>query len=182
MVHKRKLIWTTSQTLLGPSKLKHCWDRSEYKEQSWRLEETCCHLDSSRKPSTYVGVKNSQINKIIINIIMIIITLGNNFLLFEGCLDFYNWFGVFLHCWIRKMHPFLSIRSSFTARLIWKKSDLLTKSNKFLWHYQLIFVNTYHPKYVFKRTNILPTTYVDYPIETSITVNWMVGINKVKYT
>ena len=41
------------------------------------------------------------------------ITLGNNFLLFECCLDFYNWFRLFLHCWIRKWHPFLFIRSGF---------------------------------------------------------------------
>ena len=32
------------------------------------------------------------------------------FLLFECCLDFYKWFRVFLHCSIRKWHPFLSIR------------------------------------------------------------------------
>ena len=108
------------------------------------------------------------------------ITLGNNFLLFECCLDFYNWFRVFLHCWIRKWHPFLSIRSGFFARLIWKKSDLLIKS--IMWHYQLIFVNTYHPKYVFKWKKVLPTTYIDYLIEISITVNWMVGIDKGKYT
>ena len=43
------------------------------------------------------------------------ITLGNNFLLFECFLDFYNWFRVFFHCWIRKWHPFLSIRSGFWA-------------------------------------------------------------------
>ena len=32
-------------------------------------------------------------------------------------------------------------------------------------------------KYVFKRT-----TYIDYLIETSIAINWMVGIDKGKYT
>ena len=42
------------------------------------------------------------------------------------------------------------------------------------------FVTTY-PKYAFKRKNVLPTT-IDYLIETSITVNWMVGIDKGKYT
>ena len=111
------------------------------------------------------------------------ITLGNNFLLFEYCLDFYKWLRVFLHSWIRKWHPFLSIRSGFYAKLIWKKSDLLTKSITFLWHYQLIFVNVYHPKYVFKRKkNVLPIAYIDYLIETSITVNWMVGIDRGKYT
>ena len=34
----------------------------------------------------------------------------------------------------------------------------------------------------FKWENVLPTTYIDYLIETSITVNWMVGIDKGKYT
>ena len=48
------------------------------------------------------------------------ITLGNNFLLFECCLKFYNWFRVFLHCWVRKWHPFLCIRSGFWVMLIWK--------------------------------------------------------------
>ena len=98
-----------------------------------------------------------------------IITLGNNFLLFECCLDFYNWFRVFLHCWIRKWHPFLSIRSGFVLSWFEEKTDLVTKSITFLWHYQLIFVNIYHPKYVFKRkkcfaNNIywLPDRNIDY--------------------
>ena len=52
------------------------------------------------------------------------ITLVNNFLLFDCCLDFYNWFWVFLHCWIRKWHPFLSIMSGYFARLIWKKIQI----------------------------------------------------------
>ena len=110
-----------------------------------------------------------------------LITLGNNFLLFKCCLDFYNWFSVFLHCWIRKWHPFLSIRSGGVRAWFEKKSDLLTKSITFLWHYQQIFVNTYHPKYVFKRKTVLSTTYIDYMIEISITVNWLVGIDKGKY-
>ena len=29
------------------SRLKDCWDRLEYWEESWRAEETCCHSDSS---------------------------------------------------------------------------------------------------------------------------------------
>ena len=103
------------------------------------------------------------------------ITLGNNFLLIECCLDFYNWFKVFLHSWIRKWDLFLSIRSGFFARLIWKKSDLLTKSITFLWHYQPIFVNTYHPKYVL-REEVFCQQHI------LITVNWMVGIDKGKYT
>ena len=33
-----------------------------------------------------------------------------------------------------------------------------------------------------REKNALLTTYIDYLIETSITVNWMVGIDKGKYT
>ena len=33
-----------------------------------------------------------------------------------------------------------------------------------------------------REKNVLPTTYIDYLIETSISVNWMVGINKGKDT
>ena len=40
------------------------WDRPEYWEESWRLEKTCWHSDSSGKLSAYAGVKNSQISKI----------------------------------------------------------------------------------------------------------------------
>ena len=35
----------------------------EYWEESWRLEETCCHSDSSEKPSASAGVKNSPTRK-----------------------------------------------------------------------------------------------------------------------
>ena len=55
-----------------PSKLLHYWERPEYWEESWRLEETCCHSDSSEKPSANADVKNS--NEWII-IIIIIITI-----------------------------------------------------------------------------------------------------------
>ena len=37
------------------SKQQHCWDKPEYWEESWRLQKTCCHSNSSEKPS--VGVK-----------------------------------------------------------------------------------------------------------------------------
>ena len=40
-----------------PSKLQHCWDRLEYWEESWRLEETYCPSDSSKKPTADAGVK-----------------------------------------------------------------------------------------------------------------------------
>ena len=49
-----------------PSKLQHYWDRPEYLEESWRLEEIWCHSDSSGKSSANPDVKNSQISKIII--------------------------------------------------------------------------------------------------------------------
>ena len=41
-------------------------DRSEYWEESWRLEETYSHSDSSEKPSADAGVKNSKKCNIII--------------------------------------------------------------------------------------------------------------------
>ena len=36
--------------------------------ESWRLEETCCHWDSSGKSSANADVKHSQINKMIITV------------------------------------------------------------------------------------------------------------------
>ena len=64
---------------------------------------------------------------------------GIIFFLFESCLNFYNWFRVFLRCWIRKWHPFLSIRSGFCVMLL---GDNLTlwQNRLHFWHYQLIFV------------------------------------------
>ena len=47
------------------SKLQHCWERPEYWEESWRLEETCCHSNKSWKPSANAHLKNSQKSKII---------------------------------------------------------------------------------------------------------------------
>ena len=32
----------------------------EYWEESWRLEETCCHSNSSKSVSANTGVENSQ--------------------------------------------------------------------------------------------------------------------------
>ena len=43
-----------------PSKLEHCWDRPEYWEGTWRLEETCYHSTSSERPTANADVKNSQ--------------------------------------------------------------------------------------------------------------------------
>ena len=38
------------------------------REESWRLEETCCHSDSSGKPSVNIVVKYSQKSRMIIYI------------------------------------------------------------------------------------------------------------------
>ena len=39
---------------------QHYWKRPEYWEESWRLEETCCHSISSVRPSAYTDVENSN--------------------------------------------------------------------------------------------------------------------------
>ena len=39
---------------------QHCWDRLQYWEESWRPEKTWRHSDSSEKPNSRAGVKNSQ--------------------------------------------------------------------------------------------------------------------------
>ena len=44
----------------GLSKRQHCWGRPESWDESWRLEETCCHSNSSEKPSANTDVKNSK--------------------------------------------------------------------------------------------------------------------------
>ena len=43
-----------------PSKLLHYWERQEYREESWRLVETCCHSNSKERPSAKTDVKNNQ--------------------------------------------------------------------------------------------------------------------------
>ena len=43
-----------------PSKVQYYWERPEYWEESWRLEETCCPSNSSERPSANADVKNSQ--------------------------------------------------------------------------------------------------------------------------
>ena len=42
------------------SKWQHYWEQPENREESWRLEKTCSHLNSSEKPSAKTDVKNSQ--------------------------------------------------------------------------------------------------------------------------
>ena len=49
-----------------PSKLQHFWERLDYWEESWRLGVTCCHSNSSKKPSANADKKNSIIIIIII--------------------------------------------------------------------------------------------------------------------
>ena len=46
-------------------KLQVCWSRTEYWEEFRILGETCCRADSTERPSTNAGVKNSQKSKII---------------------------------------------------------------------------------------------------------------------
>ena len=36
------------------------FERPEYWEESWRLEETCCHSNSCERPSANADVKNTQ--------------------------------------------------------------------------------------------------------------------------
>ena len=43
-----------------PFKLQHYWEWPKYWEESCRLEETCCHSNSSEKPSAKTDVKNFQ--------------------------------------------------------------------------------------------------------------------------
>ena len=39
-------------------KLVHYWERPEYWEDSWKLGETCCHSNSSERPSANADMKN----------------------------------------------------------------------------------------------------------------------------
>ena len=41
---------------MRPSKLLHYWDRPGYWEESWRLEEICCHSKSNERPSADANV------------------------------------------------------------------------------------------------------------------------------
>ena len=41
------------------TRLKNWWDQPEYWEESWRTEKTCCHSNSSEKPSAEVDVKKT---------------------------------------------------------------------------------------------------------------------------
>ena len=45
-----------------PSKLQHYWEWPEYWGESWRLEETCCHSNSSEKPSANADVEKNDNN------------------------------------------------------------------------------------------------------------------------
>ena len=41
-------------------KWEHCWERPEPRDESWRLEETCCHSNSSEKPSANTDAKKPK--------------------------------------------------------------------------------------------------------------------------
>ena len=45
-----------------PSKQQHYWKRTEYWEESWRLEKICCRSISSERPSVYADAKSSNNN------------------------------------------------------------------------------------------------------------------------
>ena len=45
---------------------------TEYWEESWRLEETCCHSNFNEKPSANAGVKNSQRSKVKVKLATIV--------------------------------------------------------------------------------------------------------------
>ena len=51
--------------LKRPSRLHHYQDRPEYLEESWRLEQICCHSHLREKPLANPCMKNSQMSKII---------------------------------------------------------------------------------------------------------------------
>ena len=40
--------------------LLHYWDQQEYWEESWRLQVTCCHLNSRERPSANPYVKKNR--------------------------------------------------------------------------------------------------------------------------
>ena len=54
------------------TELQYYCDQLEFKKEFWRIDEPCCHSDSSGKPSAHTGVKNSQMSKIMIMMIIIL--------------------------------------------------------------------------------------------------------------
>ena len=68
---KKRICKIVVSAVLADHRIKrqHCWGWPEYWDESWRLEETCCHSNSSEKPLTNSDVKNSR--GIIIIIIII---------------------------------------------------------------------------------------------------------------
>ena len=63
-----KESWRSAK-VLKPSRLQPDWDQTEYWEESWRREETCCHLDFS-DDILLVQVRKLILNKIIMMIMM----------------------------------------------------------------------------------------------------------------
>ena len=39
--------------------IQNCWDHLKYLEESWRPNDTCCHLDFNERPLANTGGKNS---------------------------------------------------------------------------------------------------------------------------
>ena len=64
-------IWTRVAVSISYGDNHYTTGIIEIPQNTKRLEETCCHWNSSGKPSANAGVKNSQICKIIIMIIII---------------------------------------------------------------------------------------------------------------
>ena len=58
----RKRVWKVwkSEEGLIPFRTLHCCNLPEYSEESWRPEETCCHSDSSERPSANADVKTQK--------------------------------------------------------------------------------------------------------------------------
>ena len=60
-----RCVWNNLQRIskgtrrLRNQRQQHYQDQPEYWEESWRLEETCCHSKFNEKLSARSGVKNS---------------------------------------------------------------------------------------------------------------------------
>ena len=56
----RELKRLKSKDVRRPSKVQHYFYQPEYWKESWWVEKTCCHSDSSERRSADTGMKNSQ--------------------------------------------------------------------------------------------------------------------------
>ena len=91
MVHSKQSLWAwrkdwSNWKSVGESKssrLLYCWDRPEYREESWRSEKTCYHSEFIERRSTNAGIKKIARSKVVIDIkirlyIKIVINMKNN--------------------------------------------------------------------------------------------------------